>query len=171
MTIREKISRGLLVLGLCIGTSAANASPVLNGGWYEDNLTADNVASDGSPYTFTLLTAAWFRITDAFLVGDTFTVFETGGVSPLLETVNQAFATGFGDNTNADFGWTSADHGSAEILLSAGAYSLEVFGDCGGGCDAGFYARLDAVPLPAGLPLLAGGIAAFGFVRRFKSKS
>lgn len=173
MTIRKKIAGGLLILGLCIGTSAANAAPVVNGGWYEDTLTADNVSSDGSPYAFTLLTEAWFRITDAFLTGDTFTVFETGGLSPLLTTSNQAFGAGFGDNTNADFGWTSASYGSAEILLSAGDYSLEVFGDCGGGCPANFFARIDtaSVPLPAGLPLLAGGLAAIGFIRRSKTKS
>ncbi|QIE42208.1 VPLPA-CTERM sorting domain-containing protein [Meridianimarinicoccus aquatilis] len=175
MEISRLLKGAVTALGLSLASISAHAAPVLDGGWFGDDVQDTNTASDFSPYTFTLLADAWFRITDAFLTGDKYTVFETGSTTPLLTTALFGFSSGFGDNTTADFGWTSASHESAEILLSAGSYSLEVFGDCGGGCPAGFYTRLDSamptVPVPAALPLLLGGIATMGALRRTKRKS
>jgi hypothetical protein len=175
MRLETMLKGGVVAVGMAITSFAAQAAPVLNGGWFEDTIQAVNVSSDFSPYEFTLLDDAFFRITDAFLVGDIYTVFETGGTTPLLTTSFQGFAAGFGDNATADNGWTSDRLSSAEILLSAGTYSLEVFGDGAGGLPAGFFVRLDSatqvVPVPAALPLLAGGVALLGVARRRKRES
>lgn len=171
MNLKTFTATSATALALCLGS--AHATPVLDAGWLFDSVSATNTASSASPYIFTLTSSAWFRITDAFLAGDTFFVFNTGEFTPVLTTSLQGFASGFGDNSMADSGWTSASIESGEMLLSAGSYSFSITGNCGGGCPAGFYTRLDtadvsAVPLPASLPLLLGGIAAFGVLRRKK---
>lgn len=173
MSKRKTFATTLSAVALCFGAFAADATPVLDGGWASDTVPDINVESANSPYVFELLTDAWFRITDGFLTDDVYTVFQTGDTTPLLVTSFQAFDAGFGDNAGADNGWTSASFSSAEVLLSAGSYSLEVFGDCAGGCPAGFYTRLDTatpVPVPAGLPLLLGGLAVLGALRQTNRK-
>jgi hypothetical protein len=175
MKLLSALKTGATAAALSLAAVSAGAAPVLDGGWFEDTLSDTNTASDASPYVFSLSEDAFFRITDAFLTGDTFTVFRAGGLTPLLTTSLTGFAMGFGDNSEADNGWTSASFGSAEIVLGAGDYELNVFGDGGGGLPAGFYTRIDSVtpppiPLPAGLPLILAGLGALGALRIAKRR-
>src|SRR5437879_2193212 len=77
------------------------ATPTLDGGWFVDQVSCpagqtcngstpnpflDPVGpSDGSPYVFTLTNPARFSITDAFVKGDIYTVYDT--LVPILTTV------------------------------------------------------------------------------------
>ena len=162
--LKKMAAAALLALGFA---TVAEAAPVLDSGWFSDDVENANNPSIASPYEFTLVAPAMFRITDAFVVGDTYTVYNFGSL--ILTTSFQGFAAGFGDNPSADFGWTSDQYGSAEIMLAAGTYSLDVFGDGAGGFPAGFYTRLDSVasiPVPAALPLLLSGVAGLLVVAR-----
>ncbi|GAA6187003.1 VPLPA-CTERM sorting domain-containing protein [Litorivita sp. NS0012-18] len=159
---------GATAVAALLAVSPASAL-TLDAGWEVDTLLTADFPSEDSPYTFTLTDDAYFRLTDAFLTGDVFGVYQSGVL--LAETTLTAFASGFGDNFSADSAWTSADYGSLELLLGAGSYNLIVIGDGGGGTPADFYVRLDsapAVPLPASLPLLALGVAGFGMMKRRK---
>lgn len=147
-----------------VAFSMACAAPVVDGGWYADELQTAGGTTDNSPYAITLTKPAWFRITDAFLTGDDWQVFNFG--SPLLDPGLQAFPAPFGDNADADDGWTSVDFESGEILLGVGSYRITIAGDGGGGLPAGVFTRLDTVPVPAALPLMAAGMGLFGFLRR-----
>lgn len=164
ITLKKIAAAALLTLGF---SGVAEAAPVLGGGWFFDEITNVAAPSAGSPYDFTLVGPAWFRITDGFIIGDTYQVFD--GVDLILTTSFQGFGAGFGDNVGADIGWTSADFGSAEILLAAGSYSLSVIGDGFAGTPSGFYTRLDpaaVIPLPAALPLLLAGLGGLVIVGR-----
>ncbi|MGM0583968.1 MAG: VPLPA-CTERM sorting domain-containing protein [Pseudomonadota bacterium] len=163
------------VLSLALAGEAAAIAIVPDGGWISDSTQAAETPSDNSAYTFELTNDAYFRVTDAFATGDTFFVFD-GSDSLLLTTSLVAFPETFGDNASADSGWTSDEFSSGELLLGPGSYSLSVEGDCGGGCPAGYFVRLDTVedapggganvPLPAAAPLLAAALGALGLARR-----
>ena len=166
MKIETFMGASALTFGL-LHASMAHAVPVVDGGWASDEVLAAGAPSVGSAYAFTLTDAAYFRITDAFITGDVYSVFNAGAL--LLETSFQAFGAGFGDNPTADDAWTDASFSSGEILLAAGDYSLVVIGDGAGGLPAGFFTRLDSVapvPLPASLGLMGLAIGGVGLMAR-----
>ncbi|MEM1410381.1 MAG: hypothetical protein AAGG79_06510, partial [Pseudomonadota bacterium] len=144
--------------------------PILDGGWFEDQLEDIGIDSGASPYEFTLTDSAFFRITDAFLTGDDWVVNNNGSL--LFDPGLAAFPTAFGDNVDAASGWTNINFESGEILLAAGMYSITVTGDGGGGLPATFYVRLDSnpIPVPAAAPLMLAGLAAFAARRKLKAR-
>ena len=53
-------------------------APVLNAGWASDRINAANVDSLDSAYRYDLACPALFTITDDFVVGDTYKVYDFG---------------------------------------------------------------------------------------------
>ena len=53
-------------------------APVLDAGWFYDQINQAFVDSIDSPYIYNLTNPAYFRITDDFVVGDTFYVRDFG---------------------------------------------------------------------------------------------
>jgi hypothetical protein len=135
--------------------------PVLNGDWFGDQIDDAGVASLFSPYEFTLDTPAYFRVTDQFIVGDTY--FLTDATLGFLgqTTLNGAQApttngTGLGED-----GWRSADYGHFETILAPGNYSITLTGDGAGGLPAGMFIQLEKIPAPGAAALLGlGGLVA-----------
>ncbi|MEM1381680.1 MAG: VPLPA-CTERM sorting domain-containing protein [Pseudomonadota bacterium] len=150
--------------------ASANAAPVLDGGWFGDQIDDVGINSASSPYVFTLTNDAFFRITDAFIPGDDLVVNNNGSL--LFDPGFAAFPMGFGDNIDADTPWTDMDFESGEILLTAGMYSITVQGDGAAGLPAGFFVRLDSaseIPVPAAAPLMLAGLGAIAARRRKKT--
>ena len=142
--------------------SATVLSP--NVGWTVDNLSNQFASTDGSPFTFTLLAGqiGSFKVTDAFLTGDSFDLYVNGSATIALSS------TGFVGAANAVVGDTTGEgawlDGSYEkfnySFSTAGAYSFDVKGDGAAGVPAGYYYRLDVtnasvVPEPASLALVS----------------
>lgn len=173
----KKMEKGLsflivtISLMVMLSVVPAGAAPVLDAGWDSDVIVAASTDSLGSPYIFTLTGPASFSITDAFIVGDQYSVYDFGSLiltTSLLPT-RTPFAVPSGDGI-ADAAWSSGLYQTGQILLSAASYSLTVQGDGVGGLPAGFYTRLDSVPEPSTLLFLGSGLAALGFWRMRKGK-
>jgi len=163
------------VLALAAGPALADV--ILDGGWLRDQIRAPFVNSDGSPYftTFALTDSAWFRVTDDFIVGDTYFVYDFGGL--ILTTAfgpPPSNPLGFpGDafpDLGADAAWANAAYSHGEVLLAPGAHLITIQGDGAGGVPAGFALRADtAVPEPSTLALMGlGGAGLVGWVVRRK---
>lgn len=159
-------SSGAVTSSLNFDTDASGytrgAGPALDGGWEADQIDGAFVDSQRSSYDFTIGTAAYFRITDQFIVGDTYFIYDGAA---LIGTTSlngaQPSILPIGD-FSGDAGWTDGRYQHAEILLNPGTYSLRVQGDGVGGIPAGFYVRLDTVPTPGAAALMGvAGLAAF----------
>lgn len=131
--------------------------PVLDAGWAYDGISLAFVDSDDSPYVYNLGAPAVFTITDDFVPGDTFYVYDFGTL--ILTTSVTAGGVPYSGGGGPAYGWGS-------VTLSPGAHQLSVQGDGGGGVPAGFYTRLDSVKeIPdAGSTLALAGIVLSGMI-------
>jgi len=169
----------IAVAGL-VGNAAPNydpdgipPAPVLDAGWAYDEILGRLTDSVDSPYIYNLASPAYFRITDNFLEGDTYFVYDFG--SPIL-TTSMFYAgvpTGFPDPSPffPESAWQNSAYSGGEILLTPGAHSLTVQGDGQGGLPAGFYTQLTSVPIPAPGAILLGsiGLGVVNWLRRRKT--
>lgn len=133
---------------------ATPPQPILNWGWFYDQVNAPFQNSVDSPYIYNLAAPALFRITDDFATGDVYTVFDFG--VPILVTADWTARapTGWPD----PFGWLTAGYAKGETLLAAGPHFMTVQGNGGAGVPgAGFYTQL-TTPIPAPGAILLGGI-------------
>jgi len=135
---------------------------VLNSGWQYDEVGAANSASNNSPWTFTLTQSADFLVTDAFNQGDVYRILNSVDASLVGTT---AFSTD-GDLSVTDFfgtSWLDTAYSRVRITLGAGSYSFDIYGNCAGGCPAGFGVQLvgGVIPEPATWGMM---IAGFGLV-------
>ncbi len=143
------------------------AAPVLDAGWYSDQIDGRFIDSEFSPYELTLSVPAIFSITDAYVVGDTYFVYDFGSLI-LTTAVGTGVAFPPSDAT-ADAAWTSGLFSIGSVDLASGAHEITVQGDGIGGIPAGFFVRIDSANVPDGgatLILISLGLMAVVAVRR-----
>lgn len=167
------IKTALLATALALVAVPAQAvSLVLDSGWQSDSIAIAGVASLNSPWMFTLTSDAYFRVTDAFATGDTYSVADASSMvlgSTSFSTDGAAVPTYFGVS------WNDVSYSRLSLLLGAGTYALSVSGDCAAGCPSGFGVRLDsasiagAVPEPAAWAMLIAGFGLVGAAMRRRS--
>jgi hypothetical protein len=166
----KKVAVLALVCAMVVGVGSASADPILDSGWAYDEICCALTDSDESPYALALVTAAYLRITDYFVTGDTYFVYDFGALI-LTTSLDGAHASllPIGD-PSGDAGWTDASFEHGEVLLAAGLHDITIQGDGEGGLPAGFYTRLDsaepAIPEPGTLVLLGSGMLALVALRR-----
>jgi len=121
---------------------ASIAAPVLGAGFLYDQVDAPFTDSEGSPYVFAFPFATTFSITDSFIVGDTYFVYDFG-VLILTTTVGAGAPFGVPGDPNGEASWESGLYGIGSVVLAPGLHSITVQGDGVGGIPAGFYDRID----------------------------
>jgi len=139
-------------------------APILDAGWAYDQVNLANQDSIDSPYVYNLLGPAYFRITDDFIVGDIYKVYDFG--APILTTVipYAGVPTGFPDP--GESAWQNPAYSGGEVLLAAGPHSLTVQGNGQGGLPAGFYTQITTVPAPGAILLGGIGVSVVSWLRR-----
>lgn len=115
-------------------------APVLDNGWTYDQIDYAWTDSLDSPYNLVLSGWAMFTITDSFVVGDTYKVWD--GANLILTTTFPPPANPIPGAGGSSYSW-------GQVLLGPGSYNLHVQGDGKGGLSAGFYTRLDSAQPPS----------------------
>jgi hypothetical protein len=138
---------------------AAQAAPIVDGGWFQDYVDTTGVNSAFSPYVLALSSPVTLSITDAFVdpvAGDIFQVYDNNVLILTTAFNTPGMRTAFGDNGTADNAWVSALYTHGQITLAPGPHSLTIQAtSLPGGGPAGFFVRLDTaeVPEPASIAL------------------
>ena len=140
-------------------------APILDAGWFYDQVNQPFVNSVDSPYVYNLANPAYFRITDDFVPGDIYFVNDFGALILTTSLPYAGVPTGFPDP--GESAWLNPAYSGGEILLAAGPHQLTVQGNGQGGVPAGFYTQLTTVPEPTTICLL--GLGALSLVSRKKN--
>jgi hypothetical protein len=143
---------------------ATPPAPILDAGWFYDQINAAFVDSIDSPYSYNLARPAYFRITDQFIVGDLYFVRDFGNLILTTTLPYAGVPTGFGGVGEA--GWTNPAYSGGEVLLGAGPHSLTVQGNGVGGIPAGFYTQMTTIPAPGAILLGSIGVGVVNWLRR-----
>jgi len=163
----------------CLGATA-HAVPVLAGVWYEFSFTdtttlagactsctpssgTPTVFAGDSPWTYTSgAYGSTLIVTDAFLIGDQFAVFDTGILAGFTFPV--AVGGACGDDPLGCVGIASS---GAFVLAPSTLHSIDILpvgSPFGGG--AAYFEVIETVPEPGTMLLLGFGVSSLGLVRR-----
>ena len=114
------------------------------------------VGLGGNTFTFVATDSVLFKITDAFLFGDIFTVSIDGG--PAFQTS----APGAGvTEINPDLAFANPAYSKASVLLASGAHSIDVFLFSGVSSSGAAYLEVESANVPdqPSTLMLFGGLA------------
>jgi len=142
-------------VGFCFGNSGSAASA---------GCQNEAAQSSGNDFTFSLASISELKVTDAFLYGDTFKVYDFGS---LLFTTNTVPTFGSGAS-NPDAAWADASFSHGSYVLGTGNHSISVFADTSPHGSGGAYLGVftSAVPEPETYAMLLAGLGMMGAVAR-----
>jgi hypothetical protein len=173
MTFNRKLLAGAAIAGSLLATQAQAATLATGGGWALFNFggSGSSIVPDtgGSSYDFLLQTSAILQVTDAFIIGDVFQIFDNG-VELFITGAFDLGGVSTSDPTTA-FAGTTYSHGFA--VLGAGSHSITGVATSSPTGSGAAYIQLTegggAVPEPATWAMMIAGFGMVGCMARRRS--
>jgi hypothetical protein len=170
MTFQSRLLVGAALAGSLFAANAQAATLVVDGGWtlFLFGGSGSNITDSGTgalSYDFLLGDTATLNVTDAFVVGDVFQIFDNG-VS-LFTTGPFNLAGGTTSDPDTAFAGSIYSHGS--IVLGAGSHSITGIATSSPTGSGGAYIELvkgGAVPEPATWAMMIAGFGMVGYMAR-----
>ena len=171
--MKRLVSASVMALIAMSGSALALS---LGSGWNYDvsNVGGLSDQSIAGFYDFSLSQSAVFSYTDALNGDDRYEIWNGDrATGTKIHTSTLIAGNPFGDAADGrqaalDRGWANGTYHGGQVFLTPGVYSLKIYATAYR--RGGLGARLDPVPVPAGLPLMATGIAALGLAARRKRR-
>jgi hypothetical protein len=173
MTFQRKLLVGAALAGSLFAAHAQAATLVAGDGWslFYFQATGSTIQDSGtgdSSYDFLLGGPATLNVTDAFIIGDVFEIFDNGVSVFVTGPFNPAGPES--DNPDTAFAGTTYSHGS--IVLSAGSHSITGVATSSPTGSGGAFIQLvngGAVPEPATWAMMIAGFGLVGAMARRRS--
>ena len=172
MSVR-KLLAGAAIAGSLFAANAQAATLAVDGGWslFYFNAAGSSIYDPGTgnlSYDFVLGDAATLKVTDAFIIGDVFEIFDNG-VS--LFTTG-AFDLGGPNSSDADTAFAGTTYSHGFIVLGAGSHSITGIATVSPTGSGGAYIELakgGAVPEPSTWAMMIAGFGMVGYMARRRS--
>jgi hypothetical protein len=172
MTFNRKLLAGAAIAGSLLATQAQAATLAVGGGWtlFTFGGTGSNIIpGGGSSYDFLLQTSAILQVTDTFVIGDVFQIFDNGVELFITGPFNLAGVSV--DDPATAFAGTTYSHGFA--VLGAGSHSITGVATSSPTGSGAAYIQLTegggAVPEPATWAMMIAGFGMVGCMARRRS--
>lgn len=163
------ILKAAILAGVCLASTAEAATLVPGAGWSSIFFgTLGGPISDSSgdlSWDFTLTSNAYLDVTDAFIIGDVFTLYNG---ATLIGTTGPYDING-ATLTDADLAFGSEQYSWGRWLLTPGTYSINGIlteACCSSGSGYIRLANVDGVPEPESWALMIAGFGLVGAAMR-----
>lgn len=176
------VSLGVVLALTVLGMPSISYADMITvgGGWNSFSWTGTNTSQVESAFTFTSAASVAVKVTDAYVPGDRFQLFDNGKLIGTTSQLNGGSATW---TDNPDTAFASGKFSSGIFALGAGTHSLVLENiqsptgypggsaffrvDAGGNGGGGSVSSVDT-PEPGTLALVGLGVAGLAVRRRFR---
>jgi len=148
-----------------VGNTLGSGDPALplNGVWqgpFDEQFSPNTSGTFNETWTFT--GAAELRITDLYIVGDNYIIYDNGVEIGSTHVADYTSYVNPSDTADPSVAWTDSEYAHFDDILGAGSHSITIFDTTPSGYTDGTYS-ISAVAVPEPTTMLAGAMLLLPF--------